>query len=149
MPVVPSLDYLYKEEYLNDLFSSILLNDIVYRYNIRDIGILKRLFEFILDNIGKTSSIKSILDYLNEKKINVSRKTIYNYLEYLQEACIIHKVKNKDLEGKEIFNINEKYYVADHGFNQSVICRNKKNISRLIENIVYIELLRRGYDVCV
>ena len=65
MPVVPSLDYLYKEEYLNDLFSSILLNDIVYRYNIRDIGILKRLFEFILDNIGKTSSMKSILDYLN------------------------------------------------------------------------------------
>ena len=149
MPVVPSLDYLYKEEYLNDLFSSILLNDIVYRYNIRDIGILKRLFEFILDNIGKTSSIKSISDYLNEKKINVSRKTIYNYLEYLQEACIIHKVKNKDLEGKEIFNINEKYYVADHGFSQSVIGRNKKDISRLIENIVYIELLRRGYDVCV
>ena len=67
----------------------------------------------------------------------------------MQEACIIHKVKNKDLEGNEIFNINEKYYVADHGFSQSVIGRNKKNISRLIENIVYIELLRRGYDVCV
>lgn len=78
-------------------FHQILLNDIVYRYNIGDIGILKRLFEFILDNIGKTSSMKSILDYLNQKKINVSRKTSYNYLEYLKEACIGHKVKNKQL----------------------------------------------------
>ena len=149
MPVVPSLDSDSKKDYLDDLYSSIVLNDIVERHNIRDIGILKRIIEFLLDNIGKPTSLANIIDYLAEHKINVSRKTIYNYIDYLQEACLIHKALDEDLEGKEKLLLNEKYYVSDHGFYQVIVGNNFKNISRIIENIVYIELLRRGYNVTV
>ena len=150
MPVIPSIkDKNNKKKYLTDLYSSILLNDVVSRHNIRDVGILKRLVEFLIDNIGKPLSLTGILEYLKEKRIKVSRKTIYNYLDYLQEACILKKAIYEDLDGKKIFLINEKYYIVDHGFRQAINGNNLKNISRLIENIVYIELLRRGYDISI
>ena len=147
MPVVLSLDEDYKLEYLNDLFDSIFNKDIVKRYKIKDLGILQRLVNFILDNVGKQFSAKNIIEYLNNYKIDISRKTIYNYLKYLEEACLIYKVQRQDLEGKNILKLDEKYYVVDHGFCQAVIGRNKANISRILENIVFIELLRRNWDV--
>ena len=147
MPIVLSLDEDYKLEYLNDLFNSIFTKDIVKRYKIRDFGILLRLVNFILDNVGKSFSAKSIISYLKDYNIKIARKTIYNYLKYLEEACLIIKVPREDLESKNILKINEKYYVVDHGFCQAMTGRNKINISRILENIVYIELLRRGWDV--
>ena len=139
-----------KTEYLNDIFNSIFLKDIIERYNIRDAGLLTRIVDFILDNTGKIVSSKSISDYLRTKeKIKVSPKTIYNYLEYLTNACLLYKVKREDLEGKKILSINEKYYCVDQGFNQVRIGRNQINNSRIIENIVYFELLRRGYEVTI
>ena len=147
MPIVLSLDEDYKLEYLNDLFNSIFTKDIVKRYKIRDFGILLRLVNFILDNVGKSFSAKSIISYLKDYNIKIARKTIYNYLKYLEEACLIIKVPREDLEGKNILKIDEKYYVVDHGFCQAMTGRNKINISRILENIVYIELLRRGWDV--
>ena len=147
MPIVLSLDEDYKLEYINDLFNSIFTKDIVNRYKIRDFGILIRLVNFILDNVGKQFSAKNIIDYLNKYKMKISRKTIYNYLKYLQEACLIYKVQREDLEGKSILKIDEKYYVVDHGFCQAMVGRNKVNISRILENIVFIELLRRNWNV--
>ena len=147
MPIVLSLDEDYKLEYLNDLFNSIFTKDIVKRYKIRDFGILLRLVNFILDNVGKSFSAKSIISYLKDYNIKIARKTIYNYLKYLEEACLIIKVPREDLEGKNILKIDEKYYVVDHGFCQAMTGRNKINISRILENIVYIELLRREWDV--
>lgn len=147
MPIVLSLDEDYKLEYLNDLFNSIFTKDIVKRYKIRDFGILLRLVNFILDNVGKSFSAKSIISYLKDYNIKIARKTIYNYLKYLKEACLIIKVPREDLEGKNILKIDEKYYVVDHGFCQAMTGRNKINIRRILENIVYIELLRRGWDV--
>jgi len=139
-----------KTEYLNDIFNSIFLKDIIERYNIRDAGLLTRIVDFILDNTGKIVSSKSISDYLRTKeKIKVSPKTIYNYLEYLTNACLLYKVQREDLEGKKILSINEKYYCVDQGFNQVRIGRNQINNSRIMENIVYFELLRRGYEVTI
>ncbi|WP_407378966.1 ATP-binding protein [Methanobrevibacter sp.] len=139
-----------KIEYLNDIFNSIFLKDIIERYNIRDASLLTRIVDFILDNTGKIVSSKSISDYLNTKeKIQVSPKTIYNYLDYLTNACLLYKVQREDLEGKKILSINEKYYCVDQGFNQVRIGRNQVNNSRIIENIVYFELLRRGYEVTI
>ena len=139
-----------KVEYLNDIFNSIFLKDIVGRYNIRDTSLLTRIVDFILDNTGKIVSSKSISDYLRKKeKIKVSPKTIYNYLDYLSNACLLYKVQREDLEGKKILSINEKYYCVDQGFNQIRIGRNQVNNSRIMENIVYFELLRRGYKITI
>ena len=139
-----------KSEYLNDIFNSIFLKDIIERYNIRDAGLLTRIVDFILDNTGKIVSSKSISDYLRKKeKIKVSPNTIYNYLGYLTNACLLYKVQREDLEGKKILSINEKYYCVDQGFNQVRIGRNQLNNSRIIENIVYFELLRRGYEITI
>ena len=151
LPFVLSLDNeTDKTEYLNDVFNSIFLKDIIERYNIRDAGLLIRIMDFILDNTGKIVSSKSISDYLKSKeKIKVSPKTIYNYLDYLTNACLLYKVQREDIEGKKILSINEKYYCVDQGFNQMRIGKNQINSSRIIENIVYFELLRRGYDITI
>lgn len=150
-PFLLSLDYEYdKYEYLNDLLNSIFLKDIVERYSIRDVNLLRRVTDFLLDNVGKIVSAKSISDYLKkEENIRVSPKTIYNYLEYLSNACLLYKVQREDLEGKKILSINEKYYCVDQGFNQVSIGRNELNNSRIIENMVYFELLRRGYEITI
>lgn len=137
-------------EYLNDIFNSIFLKDVIGRYNIRDAALLTRIVDFILDNTGKILSSKSISDYLRTKeKIKVSPKTIYNYLDYLTNACLLYKVQREDLECKKVLSINEKYYCVDHGFNQVRIGRNQVNNSRIMENIVYFELLRRGYEITI
>ena len=139
-----------KTEYLNDIFNSIFLKDIIKRYNIRDTGLLTRIVDLILDNTGKIVSSKSISDYLRKnEKIKVSPKTIYNYLDYLTNACLLYKVQREDVERNKILSINEKYYCVDQGFNQVRIGRNQANNNRIIENIVYFELLRRGYEITI
>ena len=137
-------------EYLNDIFNSIFLKDIIERFSIRDTSLLTRIVDFILDSTGKIVSSKSISDYLRTKeKIKVSPKTVYNYLDYLTNACLLYKVQREDIEGKKILSINEKYYCVDQGFNQVRIGRNQLNNSRIMENIVYFELLRRGYEITI
>ena len=149
-PQVSDLDCNNKLKYLEDLFNSILYNDLISRYNVRDINILKRLVVFLMDNIGKVSSAKSISDYLKENEdIKVAPQTVGNYIQYIENSLLIKKASRIDAEGKEILKFNEKYYIIDHGFNQVFNGRNISNISRTIENIVYLELLRKGYDVKV
>ena len=134
-----------KLQYLNDLYNSIVYKDLIARYDIRDINLLERLVSYIADNIGNTFSAKSISDYLG----NVSNKTVYNYLSYLENACLISKVKREDLQGKRLLKVQEKYYIVDHGFNKALIDKKDEDWGRLLENIVYNELLRRGYEITV
>lgn len=134
-----------KLQYLNDLYNSIVYKDLIARYDIRDINLLERLVSYIADNIGNTFSAKSISDYLG----NVSNKTVYNYLSYLENACLISKVKREDLQGKRLLKVQEKYYIVDHGFNQALLDKKDEDFGRLLENIVYNELLRRGYEITV
>ncbi len=138
-----------KLQYLNDLYNSILYKDLIARYEIRDINLLERLILYIMDNIGNTFSAKSISDYLKHEKFNVSNKTVSNYLTYLENACLISKVKREDLHAKKLLKVQEKYYVVDHGFNHALLGKKDEDWGRLLENIVYNEFLRRGYEITV
>jgi predicted AAA+ superfamily ATPase len=149
MPQLLEFETNEKIQYLIDLYNSIFLKDIIKRNEIRDIDLLERILLFIMANIGQLFSANSIVKYLKKDKINVSVNTIYNYLSYTEEACLVNKVKREDLVGKKILNHNEKFYLTDLGFRQAVYGNNEKDISQSIENIVYTELLRRGYNITI
>ena len=138
-----------KKQYLDDIFNSIILKDICNRYKIRDVALLKTLITFFIANIGNTFSSSSLIKYLKNEKRTLSTETVYNYLEYCKEACLLHLVSRQNLEGKEILSTQEKIYITDHGIRQSLFMKNQKDINQILENIVYVELLRRGYSVTV
>lgn len=139
----------HKEITLNDLYSSILLHDIVERYEIRNIGLFSRITKFILENIGNLISAHSIYTYLKHEKINITKSTIYNYLEYLQNAYILSKITREDLTSKKEINGSEKFYIMDQGFYKSQLEEKQLNIGRILENIIYLELLRNDCKVTV
>ena len=148
MPFIFQLEKEDKIKYLNDLYNSIIYSDIIQRKKIRNVHLLDKLIKYMISSIGHTFSARSISKYFKNEKRNVSGETIYNYLVYCVNACLFFNVQRKDLIGKKILKISEKYYLTDHGFNQA-INRQKNNISQILENIVYIEFKRRGYDVYV
>lgn len=138
-----------KKQYLDDIFNSIILKDICYRYKIRDVALFKVLITFFIANIGNTFSSSSLIKYLKNERRSLSTETVYNYLEYCKEACLLYLVPRQNLKGKEILSTQEKIYLTDHGIRESLFMKNQKDINQILENIVYIELLRRGYFVTV
>lgn len=138
-----------QKQYLDDIFNSIILKDISARHKIRDISLLKSLIVFFVSNVANTFSSSSLIKYLKNEKRSLSTETVYNYLEYCQEACLLHLVKRENLEGKELFSTQEKIFIADHGLRQSLFTKNQKDINQILKNIVYLELLRRGCTVTV
>lgn len=138
-----------KKQYLDDIFNSIILKDICNRYKIRDVALLKALIAFFIANIGNTFSSSSPIKYLKNEKHSPSSETVYNYLEYCKEACLLYLIPRQNLEGKEILSTQEKIYITDHGIRQSLFMKNQKDINQILENIVYIELIRRGCSVTV
>ncbi|WP_409199292.1 ATP-binding protein [Methanobrevibacter sp. DSM 116169] len=147
MPFILKFDDNEKNQYLTDLYNSIILKDVVKRNEIRDIDLLDRIIQFLMSNIGQSVSANNISKYLKKDKVKVSVNTIYNYLSYLEEACFINKVKREDLIGKKILNFPEKFYLTDLGFRQSTYGNNHKDIGQSLENLVFIELLRRDHDI--
>ena len=138
-----------RKQYLDDIFNSIILKDITDRYKVRDISLLRMLIAYFIENIGNTFSAQNLVKFLKNEKRSIAPETIYNYLEYAREACLLHLVPRQDLVGKEVLATQEKIYIADHGIRQSLFLKNQKDIGQVLENIVYIELLRRGYTVTV
>ena len=136
-------------QYLCDLFNSVQLKDIVKRNNIRDVDLLERISAYVMANVGNTFSATSISKFFKSEKRNVAPDTILNYIKYCCDAYLFYQVKREDLQGKQILASNEKYYIADHGIRESVFGGNMKDINLTLENIVYMELLRRGYEVRV
>lgn len=136
-------------QYLNDLFNSVQLKDIVKRNNIRDVDLLERISAYVMANVGNTFSATSISKFFKSEKRNVAPDTILNYIKYCCDAYLFYQVKREDLQGKQILASNEKYYIADHGIREAVFGGNMKDINIILENIVYMELLRRGYEVRV
>lgn len=135
-------------QYLNDIYDSILLKDIATRNKIRDIELLKRIIQFFIANIGNSFSAANISKYLkSEMRGGVSTETIYNYIDYCKTACFLHLVPREDVIGKRLLQFQEKIYIADHGIREAVYGNNMRDISQTLENIVYMELLRRGYQV--
>lgn len=149
IPFTLALDKKDKLTYLNDIFNAILYKDLLERYKIRDIDLLKRLIVYIIDNVGNPFSSNSISKFLKHEKINVSHLTIQNYLNYLENTCLIIKVPRYDITGKKILTVQEKYYLVDQGFIQAMNTNPHRNIGRILENIVYLELLRHDYNVTI
>ncbi|ADC45927.1 ATPase [Methanobrevibacter ruminantium M1] len=139
----------HKEIILNDLYSSIILNDIVTRYEIRNVGLFSRIIKFLIENVGNLISANSLYNYLRGQGMEITKPTIYNYLNYLESANILSKITREDLVGKREINGSEKYYLIDQGFYRSQLEIKQENTGRIIENIVYLELLRRGYTITI
>ncbi len=135
-----------KIEYLNSLYSTILLKDIVKRKNIKDVGLLEDLSSFLCDSVGSIISAKSIADTLTSKGRKVSSITIDNYISFLSESLLFYKCKRYDIKGKQNLESLNKLYIVDQGF-RLFLTNSHNNYGNIIENIVYIELLRRGYKV--
>ena len=132
-----------------DLYNSIVLKDIIQRNNVANVDLLDRIMRFVMYNIGQPFSANKIHKRLKQDLVNVSVNTIYNYLKFFETACLIYQVKREDLQGKKILRYDEKYYICDLGFRQAIIGNNQRDITRVIENIVYMELLRRGYEITI
>lgn len=133
--------------YLTDIFNSVLLKDVIKRNKIRDIHLLERIVQYLLDNIGNTFSAKTISDFLKNQGRKLSSETVYNYINALQSAFLIHKVPRFDIKGKRLLETQEKYFVSDLGLRHATIGYRDNDIGALLENVVFFELLRRGYSV--
>lgn len=134
---------------VSDIYSSVILRDIVSRHNIRNIALLEKIIKFIFDNIGNTFSAKAMSDYFKNEKRTVNIETIYNYLSYLEDAFIVYRVSRYDLRGKEILKTSEKFYLSDQAFKNAIIGIKGYAISGILENIIYLELKRRDYTVYI
>lgn len=134
-------------QYLNDIYNSVLLKDVVARHKIRDTELLERIVFYLMDNIGNTFSAKTISDFLKSQGRKLSTETVYNYLKALESAFLIHKAARFDIKGKRILETQEKYYLADIGLRHAVMGYRDNDIAGVLENIVFMELLRRGFSV--
>ena len=135
--------------YLEDLYNSVVLKDIVKRNAVRDVDLLEKIISYVTANIGTTFSATSVSKFFKSEKRTVATETILNYIKYCLDAYLFYQVKREDLAGKQILSVNEKYYMSDHGIREAVFGGNTRNINLILENIVYMELLRRGYKVNV
>ena len=136
-------------QYINSIFNTILLKDIVARFSIRDISLLEKITAFVFDNCGSITSSKKIADYLKSQHIKTGVDTVQNYISYLRDAHLVYKMGRFDLKGKKHLELHEKYYTSDVGIRHSVLGYKKNDIAGLLENIVYLDLLRRGFTVSV
>lgn len=137
-------------EYLKSLYSTILLKDVVRRENIRNVSLLENLVTYLADNAGSLFSAQNISKYLKSQQINIPTQSVINYLKALSNAYFIHKVSRADIQGLKIFEIGEKYYFEDLGLRNSIRPFNYRgDIGKLMENAVYLHLLRNSYTVYV
>lgn len=150
-PATHLQDYSQDEVYtiVKDIYNSTIFSDIVRRNQIKKIDQLERVVKYTFNNIGNTFSAKSISNYLKAKQRKIDNETVYNYLEKLQKAYILHKCSRYDLQGKAILKTQEKFYLADISLRYSVLGYSVDSIASSLENIVYLELKRRGYDVYI
>ena len=136
-------------QYLKDIYSSIILKDITQRNKIRDTDLLERVISYLTMNVGNNFSATSISKFFKSENRKVSVETILNYIKAAEESFLIYKVSRDDLIGKKVLNVNEKYYIADHGMREAILGSNQRDINQIFENIIYLELLRKGYNVRV
>ncbi len=151
MPYLANIRYADEpsKQYLHDLFNSVQLKDILKRNKIRNVDLLERIIAYVMANVGNTFSAASLAKFLKSEQCTVAPETILNYIKYCCDAYLFYQVKREDLQGKQILASNEKYYIADHGIREAFFGGNMKEINLTLENIVYLELLRRGYEVTV
>ena len=132
---------------VRDIYNSTIFSDIVKRNQVRKVDQLERIVRFAFDNVGKTFSAKSISDYLKSEHRTIDNETVYSYLEKLEGAYILHRCSRYDIQGKELLKTQEKFYLADTALRHSVLGYKSTAVAAMLENVVYLELCRRGYSV--
>ena len=144
--------YLYnsidkKYDYLNEIYNTLIVRDIFERNNIKDEKLMSSLNDFLMDNISNRTSLRNVANSLNNINLDTNHKTVGNYIKYLCEAFAFYKISRYDIKGKKYLNSDEKYYLSDHAFRYARLGTKALDYGRVYENIVAIELLRRGYEV--
>lgn len=134
---------------VRDIYNSTIFTDIVKRSQIRKVDQLERIVKFAFDNVGRTFSAASLSKYLKSENRTIDNETVYNYISKLESAYILHRCPRYDVQGKEILKTQEKFYLADPALRYSVLGYSSDNTAAMLENVVYLELLRRGYEVTV
>lgn len=150
-PVLHTADYNEETAYkvVYDIYSSIILRDTVQRYRIRDVELLERVIKYVFDNIGNTFSGKNVADYFKSQQRKIDINTVYNYLSALEGAFILYRTSRYDIKGKELLKTQEKFYLSDIGLLYATMGFKNRMIAGILENIVFLELKRRGYQVYV
>lgn len=138
-----------KEKYLYDLYSTIVLNDILYKNKVKDLDLLERLMEFMISNIGKLFSANSISKYIKNENRKTTPHTIINYMDYARNAFIFYQIKRENIKQKRKLLISDKYYLVDSGFYFIFNGSTQRNWGQLLENIVFLELIRQGYSITI
>lgn len=146
--------YLYKDDedkysYIENVFDTLILRDIRQKYGIKNPVLMDRISQFLMDNVSNLTSSRSIADTLASNKDKINHKTVGNYLDYLCNAFAFYKVRRYDIKGKKYLTTNDKYYLSDHAFRYAKLGTKNADSGRVLENIVAVELLRRGYEVYV
>lgn len=146
--------YLYKDQeakydYIADVFDTLIVRDIKQKYKIRNPILMNNIVDFLMDNVSNLTSARNIADSLTNQKDKINHKTVGNYIEYLCNAFAFYKMRRYDIQGKKYLSSNDKYYLSDHTFRYAKLGTKNMNRGRTIENIVAVELLRRGYEVYV
>ena len=144
--------YAYQEQeekykYIEDVFNTLIVRDIRQKYKIRNVALLDRIADFLMDNISNLSSARKIADTLTKNTDKINHKTVGKYIEYLCNAFAFYEVRRYDIQGKKYLTSNEKYYLSDHAFRYAKLGTRNMDYGRMIENIVAIELMRRGYEI--
>lgn len=132
---------------VRDIYNSTVFSDIVRRAHVRRVDQLERIVKFAFDNVGRTFSAKSICDYLKAERRTIDNETVYSYLKKLEGAYLLHRCSRYDVQGKELLKTQEKFYLADTALRYSVLGYTRDSAAAMLENVVYLELLRRGYSV--
>lgn len=150
-PVIHTTNYTEDTAYkvIYDIYSSVILRDTVQRYKIRDVELLERVVKYVFDNIGNSFSGKNVADYFKSQQRKMDINTVYNYLSYLEGAFIVYRIPRYDLKGKEILKTQEKFFVSDTSLIYAVMGYRDRMIAGILENIVMLELKRRGYSVYI
>ena len=134
---------------VEDIYNSVVVNDITNKHQITNVDLFNRVIKFVIENVGKTFSGNSIVNFLKSENRSISIETIYNYLEWLEKAFVIYRCKRYDLQGKKVLKTQEKFYLADQSIKYALYGFNPTSIASMIENLVYLELKRRDYNVYI
>lgn len=149
LPMRFSLEEISLETYLSDTYDAIVVKDIIQRNNIKDTNLLNMILAFLMDNIANPFSARSIVAALKQEGISTTVETVIAYIDYIKKAMVVYSAQRYDIKGKKLLTTNEKYYTVDLGLRNCVKASGEIDYNKLYENIVYLELLYRGYDVKV
>lgn len=149
LPMRFALDEISLEAYLSDTYDAIVVKDVAARNHIKDIGLLSRILSFLMDNVANPFSARSIVAALKAEGVGVTVETVLSYIDCIKKAMIVYSAQRYDIKGKRLLSTNEKYYAVDLGLRNCAKTSEGIDYSKLYENVVYLELLYRGYDVKV